>query len=251
MGQAALRRDDDPKLAFVPREPPANLEAEQALLAAILVNNAAYHRVSDYLRPEHFAQGVHGRIYAAIGTLIDRGQVANAVTLKSLFDQDHALAEIGGAQYLARLATAVVTIINADDYARAIHDLYLRRELISIGEDTVNNAYAQDLESDAQRQIENAEQKLFDLATTGQAEGGLQEFGAAVDEALEMAEAAFKRDGRGAGVSTGFTDLDRLLGGLYPSDLVIVAGRPSMGKTALATNIAYRAARRKARGTLK
>jgi replicative DNA helicase len=225
------------------RSPPHNIEAEQALLGAILVNNAAYHRVSDFLLAEHFAEGVHGRIFAAIAKLMERGQIANPVTLKNLFDQDGALAEIGGAQYLARLAASMVTIINAGDYGRTIHDLYLRRQLISIGEDTVNDAYAHDLERDARNQIEQAEKKLFDLAVSGQYEGGFRAFAQALTEAITMAEAAFKRSGRTTGVSTGFDDLDGLLGGLHPSDLVVLAGRPSMGKTALATNIGFNAAK--------
>src|SRR5271170_7633669 len=120
------------------RSPPANVEAEQALLGAILVNNAAYFRVSDFLQPEHFAEGVHGRIFAAVMKLLERGQIANPVTLKNLFDQDGALGEVGGAQYLARLAASSVTIINAADYGHTIHDLFLRRQLITIGEDVVN-----------------------------------------------------------------------------------------------------------------
>ena len=225
------------------RTPPHNLEAEQALLGAILVNNGAYHRVSDFLLPEHFAEGVNGRIFAAVARLIERGQIANPVTLKNLFDQDGALAEIGGAQYLVRLAASVVTIINAEDYGRQIHDLYLRRQLITIGEDTVNDAYAHDLERDARGQIEDVEKKLFDLATTGQYEGGFRVFKEALAEAITMAEAAFKRSGRTTGVSTGFSDLDTLLGGLHPSDLIVLACRPSMGKTALATNIGVNAAK--------
>ena len=225
------------------RSPPHNVEAEQALLGAILVNNSAYHRVSEFLLAEHFAEGVHGRIFAAIAKLIERGQIANPVTLKNLFDQDGALAEIGGAQYLARLATSVVTIINAEDYGRTIHDLHLRRQLIGVGEDTVNDAYNYDLERDARAQIETAEKKLFDLATSGQYEGGFRAFNQALTEAIVMAEAAFKRSGKTTGVSSGFKDIDELLGGLHPSDLVILAGRPSMGKTALATNIAFNAAK--------
>src|SRR5690242_10950314 len=155
-GKVAMLREGD--LAHY-RTPPHNNEAEQALLGAILVNNNAYHRVSEFLLPEHFADAVHGRIYAAAGKLIERGQVANPVTLKNLFDQDGALAEIGGAAYLARLAAAVVTIINAEDYGRTIHDLYLRRQLITIGEDTVNDAYNFDLERDAGAQIEATEKK--------------------------------------------------------------------------------------------
>ncbi|MGH7035088.1 MAG: replicative DNA helicase [Stellaceae bacterium] len=225
------------------RTPPANLEAEQALLGAILVNNAAYHRVSEFLKPAHFAEGVHGRIFAAIAKLMERGQLANPVTLKNLFDQDGALQEIGGAQYLARLAASVVTIINAEDYGRTIYDLHLRRQLITIGEDVVNEAFRHDLDRQAPQQIETAEKRLFDLAETGQAEGGFRPFAAALGEAIAQAEAAFKRSGRTTGVATGFTDLDKLLGGLHPSDLIVLAGRPSMGKTALATNIGFYAAR--------
>ena len=225
------------------RSPPANVEAEQALLGAILVNNAAFHRVAEFLQPAHFAEAVHGRIFAAIAKLIERGQIANPVTLKNLFDQDGALSEIGGAQYLARLAAAVVTIINAEDYGRTIYDLHVRRQLITIGEDVVNDAFSYDLDREATRQIEEAERKLFDLATTGQTEGGFQPFQHALTEAIVMAEAAFKRSGRTSGVSTGFIDLDKLLGGLHPSDLVVLAGRPSMGKTAIATNIGFNAAR--------
>src|ERR1700686_1480596 len=145
------------------RTPPHNTEAEQALLAAILVNNAAFHRVSEFLLPDHFAEGVHGRIFAAIAKLIERGQIANPVTLKNLFDQDSALAEIGGAQYLARLAEAAVTIINAEHYGRTIHDLHLRRELITIGQDVVTEAFSHDLDDPAAEQIERAESKLFEL----------------------------------------------------------------------------------------
>src|SRR5205809_3063761 len=232
----------EPDLERVP-QPPANTEAEQALLGAILINNTAHGRVAEFLLAEHFANPVHGRIYAAIGRLIERGQIANPVTLKNLFDQDGALSEIGGAQYLARLAEAAVTIINAEHYGRTIHDLHLRRELITIGQDVVTEAFRHDLDDSAVTQIERAEQKLFALATAGQAEGGFQEFRKALTSAIDLAQAAFKRDGKTVGVATGFTDLDKKLGGLHPADLIILAGRPSMGKTALATNIAFNAAK--------
>ena len=233
-------RDTDPELI---RVPPYNIEAEQALLGAIFRNNLAYGRVAEFLAAEHFGNGVHGRIFAAIGKLVERGQVANPVTLKNLFDQDGALTEIGGAQYLTRLAEAAVTIINAEDYGRRIHELHLRRQLIGLGEDVVNDAFHQDLDDPALNQIERAEARLFELASTGQAEGGFRPFNVALTEAIEMAGAAFKRDGRTVGVATGFIDLDKKLGGLHPSDLIILAGRPSMGKTALATNIAFNAAK--------
>ena len=238
--RVALLHEPNPELL---RTPPYNTEAEQALLGAILINNTAYYRVCEFLQPEHFGNAVHGRIFAAIGKLLGRGQIANPVTLKNLFDQDGALTEIGGAQYLARLAGAAAAIINAEDYGRAVHDLYLRRELIGLGEDVVNDAFRQDLDDPAVEQIERVEKKLFDLATTGQTEGGFRAFGTALTSAILNAEAAFKRSGKTVGVATGFVDLDRKLGGLHPSDLIVLAGRPSMGKTALATNIAFYAAR--------
>src|SRR3984957_3689892 len=177
-------RDVDPDPI---RVPPSNTEVEQALLGAIFRNNLAHGRVSDFLEAEHFGNAVHARIYAAIGKLIDRGQVANPVTLKNLFDQDGALAEIGGAQYLTRLAGSAVTIINAEDYGRLIHDLHLRRQLIGLGEDVVNDAFRQDLDDKAVNQIERAESRLFELASTGQAEGGFRQFKSALASALGMA----------------------------------------------------------------
>src|ERR1700690_3329993 len=136
------------------RIPPSNVEAEQALLGAIFRNNLAHGRVSDFLEPEHFSYAVHQRIYAAVGKLIERGQPANPITLKNLFDQDGALAEIGGAQYLTRLAEPAVTIINAEHYGRTIHDLHLRRELIPVGQDMVAEAFRHDLDDPATMQIE-------------------------------------------------------------------------------------------------
>jgi replicative DNA helicase len=238
--RVALLREPNPELL---RTPPYNTEAEQALLGAILINNTAYYRVCEFLQPEHFGNAVHGRIFASIGKLLGRGQIANPVTLKNLFDQDGALAEIGGAQYLARLAGAAAAIINAEDYGRAVHDLYLRRELIALGEDVVNDAFRQDLDDPALEQIERVEKKLFDLATTGATEGGFRAFSTALASAINNAEAAFKRSGKTVGVATGFHELDKMLGGLHASDLIVLAGRPSMGKTALATNIAFNAAK--------
>ena len=143
------------------RTPPLNYEAEQALLGAILTNNRVFDRVNEFLRPEHFADPVHGRIYEAAGTLIQRGQIANFLTLRNLFDQDPGLVEAGGSKYLARLENAVVTIINAEDYGHTVHDLFLRRQLIDLGETVVNEAFAFNLDLSAVEQIEEAEQKLF------------------------------------------------------------------------------------------
>jgi replicative DNA helicase len=224
------------------RTPPVNYDAEQALLGAILANNLVFDRVNEFLRPEHFADALHGRIYEAIGKLIQRGQIANPVTLKNLFDQDGALADIGGAQYLVDLAQSVVTVINAEDYGRNIHDLFLRRQLIDLGEQVVNGAFVFDVDETAISQIESAEMKLFNLAESGQTEGGPEAFERVLASALGMAEAAYKRDGNVTGVATGLTGLNRKLGGLQKSDLIILAGRPAMGKTALATNLGFHAA---------
>ncbi len=221
------------------RTPPRNFEAEQGLLGAMLINNRAFERVSEFLRPEHFADPLHGRIFEACATLIERGQIADPTTLKHVFDSDAAYQEIGGAAYLAELAASAPTVINAEHYGRSIHDLHLRRELIELGTDVVNEAYGADLDHSAVQQIETAEQQLYDLATTGDYEGGFKPFPEAMRGAIEMAQAAFKRDGQTSGVPTGFHGLDLLLGGLHKSDLIVLAGRPAMGKTALATNIAF------------
>ena len=233
----ANRQQSDPY-----RDPPVNYEAEQALLGAILSSNLALEKVADFLRPEHFAEAVHGRIYQACSRLIDRGQVANWVQLKNLFEQDGALQEVRGAEYLKQLQESAISVINAGDYGRTIHDLYLRRQLIGLGEDMVNDAFDHDLDKPATEQIESAEQKLYNLVESGAVEGGFQSFSHALTGAVVMAEMARKRDSHISGVATGLVGLDNLLGGLQKSDLVILAGRPSMGKTALATNIGYNAA---------
>jgi replicative DNA helicase len=226
------------------REPPHNFEAEQALLGAILVNNAAYQRVAEFLRPEHFADPLHGKLFDSLSRLIERGQVVSAVTLKTYLEQDEAMKSAGGAApYLARLAAASVHVIDAAAFGRTVHDLYLRRQLVDLGGEVVNGAFGGDVDETALHQIESAEKKLFELATTGQTEGGFKPFRAALTEATIAAEAAYHRVGQLTGVASGLFQLDQLLGGLHRSDLIILAGRPSMGKTALATNIAFNAAK--------
>ena len=225
------------------RRPPHNIEAEKALLGSLLVDNRTYERVSEFLRPEHFSVGEHRIIFEACAKLIERNQTADPVTLKAYFSQDDALEGVDGHGYLLRLAASAVTIINAGEYGRLIHDHYLKRELIALGEDVVNRAYACDLDEPGTIQIEMAEQGLYELATRGEYEGGFTAFSDTITSALQIAEAAHKREGRLSGVPTGFRDLDGKLGGLHASDLIILAGRPSMGKTALATNIAFNAAR--------
>jgi replicative DNA helicase len=239
---AALPALRDDSLEVARRQPPQNIPAEKALLGAIFVNNRAFERVSEFLRPEHFAIEQHGRIYAAAGLLIERGQIADPVTLRRYFEQEQTLAEIGGPAYLMELAESATTVINAGEYGRLIHDLHLKRELIDIGENMVNDAFSGEVDETATGQIEKSEQRLYDLATTGEYDRGFETFARSLEKAIEMAERAHKREGKIAGITTGFRDIDLLLGGLHPSDLVILAGRPAMGKTALATNIAFNAA---------
>jgi replicative DNA helicase len=225
------------------RSAPHNLEAEQALLGAILVNNDAADRVSSFLEPGHFHEAVHARIYEAATTLIRAGKRADPVTLRSFFDQDATLAEIGGVAYLARLAATATTIINVEDYGRIVHELAVRRKLIDIGTDLVNESFEPKVAQSARELVEDAEQALYEVAETGKYGQGFQPFGTAVTEAIDMAAAAYQRDGGLSGISCGLRDLDEKMGGLQSSDLIILAGRPAMGKTALATNIAYRVAK--------
>src|ERR1700757_3395734 len=225
------------------RSAPHNIEAEQSLLGAILVNNDAFYRVSDFLEPKHFFEPVHQKIYETAGSLIRMGKVATPVTLKTFFPAEIDILGMTVGQYLARLAAEATTIINAQDYGRTIYDLALRRDLIGIGEDMVNVAYEAPVDFAPRAQIEDAERRLYELAESGRYDGGFQRFSQALTIAIDMAAKAFQRDGKLSGISTGLRDLDTKMGGLQQSDLIIVAGRPGMGKTALATNIAYNVAR--------
>jgi replicative DNA helicase len=233
---------ESPLLGLSQRLPPANLQAEQALLGALLANNRAFERVADFLAPEHFADPIHGRIYQAVKRRVEAGQLADAITLKAEFEHSGVLQEVGGIAYLGQLLAAMVGIINAGEYGRAIYDAWVRRQLIEIGETVVNNAFGADAELDGPQQVEAAEQSLFDLTKDG-ASGGFIDFERALAEAISSAERAFKRTGHVSGLSTGLRDLDAKTGGMHPSDLLILAGRPGMGKTALATKIAFGAAR--------
>jgi len=218
------------------RTAPHNIEAEQALLGAILINNEAFYRVSDFLEPKHFLEDIHQRIYEIAGGLIRAGKLATPVTLKTFLPADLDIAGLAVNQYLARLAAEATTIINAEDYGRTIYDLSTRRGLIAIGEDMVNLAYEAPVDAPPLSQIEDAERKLYNLAESGRSDTGFQRFGQALDAAVDMAGRAYQRGGKLSGLATGLPDLDTDMGGLQPSDLVILAGRPGMGKTALATN---------------
>jgi replicative DNA helicase len=221
---------------------PHNVEAEQALLGAILVNNEAFYRVSDFLLPEHFYEPVHREIYEVCGKIIRAGKTATPITVKT-FLPDQLVADVTMPQYLARLAADATTVLNASDFGQSIYDLALRRNLIQIGEEMVATAYDSDVEETAGKQIEEAEKQLFDLAEKGRYDGGFQPFNEALRDAIAMAGEAYSRDGTLSGTATGLTDLDRLMGGLQRSDLIIIAARPAMGKSALATNIAFHVAR--------
>jgi replicative DNA helicase len=232
---------DESKSAY--RTAPHNIEAEQSLLGAILVNNEALYRVSDFLEPTHFFEPIHQQIFEIARSLIRTGKLASPVTLKTFLPADANIAGLTLPQYLARLAAEATTIINASDYGRAIYDLAIRRDLIQIGEEMVNLAFDAPVDFAPRDQIEDVERRLYDLAETGRYGGGFLRFETALTTALEMASHAYQRDGKLSGLATGLRDLDSKMGGLQKSDLIILAGRPGMGKTSLATNIAYNVAR--------
>jgi replicative DNA helicase len=233
---------ESPLLGLSQRLPPSNLQAEQALLGALLANNKAYERVSEFLAPEHFADPIHGKIFAAIARRCEAGQIADPVMLRAEFEHSGVLDEVGGTAYLAQLLAAMVGIINAGDYGRAIHDAWIRRQLIDLGEVMVNRAFGAEPELDGSDQIEAGEQALFDLATRGGSEGALITFETALTRAIDIAATAHKNQGSVSGLDTGLRDLNKKMGGLHPSDLIILAGRPGMGKSGLATKIAFGAA---------
>ncbi len=222
---------------------PSNLEAEQALIGSVLVNNDVIDEVSSFIKPSIFYDPAHVKIYEVIQNLNNKGMIANPITLKNFFEKDNMLNEVGGTEYLVKLTRFSGSSKQAIDYAKIIHEMYLRRELIAISEklsyDTLN-ANAQ--EQDAENIIESTEKSLFNLAERGSFSQSFIDFKKAIDKTIEMATLAMQSDRGIVGVPTGLTDLDEKLGGLHKSDLIILAGRPSMGKTALATNIAYNAA---------
>ena len=223
------------------KKQPSNLEAEQALLGSILVNNDIIDEVSTIINPTSFYDPAHTKIFEVIETLNNKGMIANPITLKNYFEKDDMLNEVGGTEYLVKLTRFSSSTKQAVDYAKVIHEMYLRRELVLISDklssDTLNAK-----EQNAENIIEGTEKSLFDLAERGSFSQSFLKFNQALDQTIEMATLAMKSDQGMVGVPTGLSDLDEKLGGLHKSDLVILAGRPGMGKTALATNIAYHAA---------
>ncbi|GHE05014.1 replicative DNA helicase [Defluviimonas sp. 20V17] len=227
---------------------PHNIEAEQQLLGAILTNNDVFDRIASVVKAEHFYDPLHRRIFELSAARIQKNALASPVTLKAFLEDDEGLKEVGGPAYLARLAGAAISAHAARDYGQMIYDLAVRRELIELGREISQKAAKVDVANEPKEQIVEAEQRLYKLGEQGVAERGFQSFLKAVTDAVNVANAAYQRDGGLAGISTGLVDLDRKLGGLHPSDLLILAGRPSMGKTSLATNIAFNIAKAYKRG---
>lgn len=236
LGQSAAgAQDGDPM--------PHSIEAEQQLLGAILTNNDIYDRVASVITSSHFYDPVHARIYEVAAARIAKNNLASPVTLKAFLEDDEGLKELGGPAYLARLAASAISAYAAKDYAQMIYDMAIRRELIGLGHEISSRAQTMEVSEEPREQIVQAEQALYKLSEQGKTDSGFVSFLKAVTEAVNTANAAYQRDGGLAGVSTGLIDMDKKLGGLHPSDLLILAGRPSMGKTSLATNIAFNVAK--------
>ena len=224
------------------RELPHNMQAEQNLLGALLLDNNINDDIDDLLRGEHFYDPLHGRIFDAAKRLIGRGQLANPVTMRAFFENDAAFTDDDPQQYLTDLVDGVISVSEAPDYGKIIYESFLRRELIKVADQIAHEAGQSDMDMPASKQLEKAEQYLFNLAENDTAETGPKGFSQVLEATITMAETALKNDGHLSGVSTGLTDLNKLMGGLHRSDLIILAGRPGMGKTALATNMAFHAA---------
>src|SRR5215218_253414 len=223
---------------------PQNIEAEAALLGALMIDNRLVEDVQLKLRADHFFEPLHGRIYEAILRMTDANRVANPVTLRPLFESDESIKEVGGPAYLAQLTGSGAAVIGARDFALQIYDLALLRALVGVGRDLVEGALDTSEEVAPLAQIERAETELYKVAEAGGAEGKAKSFAEATKEALEMAERALNSGGHLSGFTTGLDSLNSKIGGLHKSDLIIVAGRPGMGKSSLATNMAFAAARR-------
>ena len=221
---------------------PKNIEAEQALIGAILANNKAFEKVSEFLLPKHFADPIHAKIFEVISNIINHERAADVITLKNYFEQQGTLNDVGGINYLIKLADSASPMTNVEYYGQFIYDKYLRRELIDTGYQIVNNALTESADLGATEQIEEAEQHLFNLADLGNTQGDFIEFSQALGSTLGYIEQAYQREDKLSGLPTGLERLDKRLGGLTKSNLIIIAGRPAMGKTALATNIAYNVA---------
>ena len=237
---------EKPKLTLSATEEnklPSNIEAEQSLIGSVLVNNDIIDEISNIVSAGKFFDPIHRKIYEVVETLNNKGMIANPITLKNYFEKDSGLSEVGGVDYLVKLTRFSSSIKQAIDYAKIIHENYVKRELVFISEEISDQAKDEQIDKTGENIIEDAEKSLFDLAERGNFSQTFLKFNQAIDKTIEMATLAMKSDHGIVGVPTGLTDLDEKLGGLHKSDLIIIAGRPSMGKTALATNIAYYAAK--------
>ena len=241
---AEIIRIADPVAETAPQALPQNIEAEAALLGALMIDNRLVEDVQLKLKPHHFFEPLHGRIFESILRMTDANRVANPVTLRPLFESDDSIKEVGGPAYLAQLTGSGAAVIGARDFAQQIYDLALLRALIGVGRDLVEGALDTSEDVAPLAQIERAETELYKVAEEGGAEGKAKSFAEATREALEMAERALNSGGHLSGITTGLESLNAKIGGLHKSDLIIVAGRPGMGKSALATNIGFAAARR-------
>lgn len=221
---------------------PTNLEAEQAVLAAVLMNNRALEKVSEFLRPEHFSHPAHQEIYKLAERQFSAGIPFDIITAKNYLDQQGVLESVGGIDYLTQLSSAGATVVNVEQYGRIVYENALRRDLINLGQSITDAAFIEDLDNPVSAQIESAEQKLFEMASAGVSEHEGCSIATALQSALQEAEIAYKADGKLSGLTTGLTALDKSISGLHHSDLLIIAGRPAMGKTTLAMNIAFNAA---------
>lgn len=223
------------------RKLPANVHAEQMLLGAVLINSDLIEQINEFLKADHFYEKLHQKIYHAIEILVEKGLSATPVTIKSMLEKDPLYQELNGNEYIIRLTTIAMVVINPYDYGRIIYDSAIKRNLITIGEEVVNDAYNSTLEQTAEEHLELAENKLYLLASEGVKEKGFVAMRESVAESLSSINRAMKNTDHITGISTGYLDLDNKLSGFQNSDLVIIAGRPSMGKTAFAINFAFNA----------
>ena len=221
---------------------PKNIEAEQALIGALLANNKAYEKIADILKPAYFADSTHQKIFEVMAKLLNKEHTADIITLKNYFEQEGTLEQVGGFPYLVKLVESASPLTNVEYYAQFIYDKYLRRELINTGFEIANSAMQESVDVSAIEQISEAERALYTLADKGDNQGGFIDFDITLKSSLDSIQRAYQKEGRISGIPTGLTQLDYKIGGLNDSELIILAGRPGMGKTALATNIAYNAA---------
>ena len=224
------------------RQMPCNIEAEQAVIGSILTSNDTYDEISSIIDSQKFFDPIHAKIFDTIEMLIAKGLLANPITLKNYFENNEGLKQLGGQEYLIKITKFSTSSKQAVDYANIIHEMHVRRELIKISENVLNDSSNKDVIMSGEKIIESTEKSLFDLAERGHFNRSFLKFENALKQTIEMATNAYQNEEGIVGVPTGLTDLDSRLGGLHKQDLVIIAGRPSMGKTALATNIAFHAA---------